>query len=120
MFANCLGVANAPTNEGTMDKDALLLAAWLHDAGKMEVYSMDGDNPRIDSERERRIGHPTISNQMFVEASRGRFPQEFTDLVSHCILSHHERPEWGAVVEPDTIEAHTLCRADFISSRTPD
>jgi len=120
VFANCLGVANAPTNEGTMDKDALLLAAWLHDAGKMEIYSMEEDEPRIDSEREKRIGHTIISNQMFLDASKGRFPREFNDLVSHCILSHHERREWGAAVEPATIEAHILCRADFISSRTPD
>ena len=120
VFANCLGVANAPTNAGAIDSDALFLASWLHDAGKMDVYSMEGESPRIDSEREKRIGHTTISNQMFLEASRGRFPQAFIDLVSHCILSHHEKPEWGAVVAPDTIEAHILCRADFISSRTPD
>ena len=120
VFANCMAVANAPTNADKINKDALLLAAWLHDAGKMETYSMEEDAPRIDSERENRIGHTIISNQMFIEASKGRFPKEFTDLVSHCILSHHERREWGAAVEPATIEAHILCRADFISSRMPD
>jgi response regulator RpfG family c-di-GMP phosphodiesterase len=121
VFANCVGVAGAPTSSDRINTDALYLAAWLHDAGKMEVYRMEGDAPKIDSDKERKIGHPTISNQMFREAAKAHgLDAEFIDAVSHCILSHHERRKWGAVVEPDTIEAHILCRADFISSRMPD
>lgn len=121
VFANCVGIAQAPTSEGKINTDALYLAAWMHDAGKMDVYIMDGDAPRIDSEKERMIGHPTISNQMFREAAKAHgLDPKFMDEVSHCILSHHERRKWGAVVDPETIEAHILCRADFISSRMPD
>ena len=120
VFANCVGVANAPTSAGKVEADALYLAAWLHDAGKMEIYRMEGDSPRIDSDRESMIGHTAISNQMFLEAAKGRFPKEFVDLVSHCILSHHGRKEWGAPVEPATVEAHILVGCDKISSRMPD
>lgn len=118
----CLSILESPMNCGrTADRDALLLAAWMHDTGKMETYRMEGDTPAIDGELEDRVGHPTISNLMFSElASKKGLPAKFSNLVSHCILSHHERREWGAVVEPQTIEAHILCRADFISSRMPD
>lgn len=121
VFANCVGVANAPTNADKIDTDVLYLSAWMHDMGKMEVYRMEGDEIKIDSEKERRIGHITISNQMFTEAAtKYGLDKDLICAVSHCILSHHERREWGAATEPDTIEAHILCRADFISSRMPD
>lgn len=124
VFGNCVAIFNNPCNasyERKIDKDALMLAAWFHDAGKMEIYWMEGDVPNMDSERESAIGHTTISNQIFLKASEGcGFDPRFVDLVSHCILSHHQIKEWGAVVEPMTVEANILCRADFISSRMPD
>jgi hypothetical protein len=124
VFSLCKGVVDAPMNaldEGWVDSDVLYMAAWFHDAGKMDVYKMEGDSPKIDSDMERRVGHPTISNQMFTKAAQDfGLSSEFITAVSHCILSHHDRKEWGAVVEPDTIEAKILCRADYISSRKPD
>jgi HD domain len=122
VFCNCVGIVNSPMNEfygEQIDSDALYLAAWLHDMGKIKIYSMEGDQPKIDSEMENRIGHTTLSDRLFLGSVTG-LNEQFVDLVSHCILSHHERPEWGAVVVPSTVEAHILCRADFISSRMPD
>jgi len=82
---------------------------------------MEGEQPKMNSEKENRIGHPTISDRMFLKAAEERgFKEEFVDLVSHCILSHHEKPKWGAVVVPATKEAHILCKADYISSRNKD
>lgn len=117
----CLSILQSPMcRRDALDGDALLLAAWMHDAGKMDTYRMEGETPTIDGELEDRVGHPTISNLMFSELARKNgLDETFRALVSHCILSHHERREWGAVVEPQTIEAHVLCRADFISSRMP-
>jgi 23S rRNA maturation-related 3'-5' exoribonuclease YhaM len=125
VFCNCLGIARSAMNEfyEPLNTDALLLAAWLHDAGKMDTYYMEGDQPKIDSEKENRIGHPTISDRMFLKAINQYMPgftDEFIDLVSHCILSHHEKPKWGAVVVPATKEAYILCKADYISSRNKD
>lgn len=124
VFSNCVGLANSPMsgfNKDCINTDALYLAAWFHDVGKMEIYSLDGDAPKIDSDKDKRIGHVVLSNQIFsASAERSGLDAAFVDLVSHCILSHHERREWGSPVEPMTIEAHILCRADFISSRMPD
>lgn len=122
VFCNCVGLSTSFMNEfyEPLNTDALYLAAWIHDAGKTEIYRMDGDQPRMDSEKERMIGHPTISDRMFIKAAEGRFDNDFMNLVSHCILSHHEKPKWGAVVVPATKEAHILCKADYISSRNKD
>lgn len=125
VFCNCVGMARSPMNEfhDSINTDALFLAAWLHDAGKMEVYYMEGEQPKMDREKENRIGHPTISDRMFLKAinySMPGFTDDFVDLVSHCILSHHDKPKWGAVVVPATNEAHILCKADYISSRNKD
>jgi hypothetical protein len=120
VFLNCVGLASNSMNMfyEPLETDALYLAAWLHDAGKMEIYYMDGDSPKMDSDREDRIGHPTISDRLFLRAVEGKgFSGEFVDLVSHCILSHHNRPKWGAVVRPATKEAQLLCQADWLSSR---
>lgn len=124
VFSNCVGIVNSPMGEfhkSQLNTDALYLAAWFHDMGKMDVYYMEEDMPKINSQKEDRIGHIVLSNQMFVSAVEDKgFAEDFVDLVSHCILSHHEKREWGSPVEPKTPEAQILCRADFISSRMPE
>jgi len=122
--SNCLSILESPMNRfyrDDLDSDALLLAAWFHDTGKMETYRMDGENPVLDAELEQKIGHTTISNLIFSDfARRNGLGGDFSRLVSHCILSHHGKRSWGAVVRPRTTEAKILCRADYISSRMPD
>lgn len=122
VFSLCHGMVNNPMREfDEVDSDVLYMAAWFHDAGKMEVYSIEGEVTRIDSEKESMIGHMTLSDRIFRKAAgEAGLDEDFMDKVSHCILSHHDRKEWGVVVEPHTIEAYILCRADFISSRMPD
>jgi 3'-5' exoribonuclease len=122
--SNCLSILESPMNQfyrEDLDSDVLLLAAWFHDTGKMETYRMEGENPVLDAELEQKIGHPTISNLIFSDfARRNGLGGYFSRLVSHCILSHHGKRAWGAVVRPRTTEAKILCRADYISSRMPD
>lgn len=123
VFCNCFGIASSPMNEfyDRIDTDSLYLAAWLHDAGKMEIYSMDGDVPVIDSNRENMFGHIVLGDRIFRrEAEEAGLESILIDAVSHCILSHHQTKEWGSAVVPLTIEAEILCRADYISSRMPD
>jgi 23S rRNA maturation-related 3'-5' exoribonuclease YhaM len=122
VFSLCHGFVNNMMMEfDSVDSDVLYMAAWFHDCGKMDVYSMDGDVPRIDSDRENMFGHITLGDRIFRrEAEAAGLDPKFIDAVSHCILSHHQTKEWGVVVEPMTIEANILCRADYISSRMPD
>jgi len=37
--------------------------------------------------------------------------------VSHCLLAHHGRKEWGSPVEPQTVEALILHQADLLSAQ---
>jgi len=122
VFSNSYGIVNSLCNKkfygSQVDSDSLYLSSWLHDAGKMEVYYLENETPKMDFDKEDLIGHSTISNLMFVEAARKYgLDNEFVYKVSHNILSHHRRKEWGAVVEPETVEAHILCDSDLISSR---
>lgn len=125
VFEICVRLLDSPAHRfrsKPLDSDALYLAAWLHDAGKMDVYSMEGEQANIDSKKETLIGHITISNLMFVKAAVkfGGFDDEFMEKISHCILSHHGRRDWEAVVEPKIPEAHILHSADMISSKMWD
>ena len=68
----CLSIVESPVNKrrnAGIDLDALLLAAWFHDTGKIETYSMEGDGCAIDSELENMVGHITLSNLKFSEFS---------------------------------------------------
>jgi len=122
VFSNSYAIVNSFCNkkfyESQVDSDSLYLSSWLHDAGKMEIYYLENNVPKMDFEKENLIGHSTISNLMFVEAAKKYgLNSDFIYKVSHNILSHHRRKEWGAVVEPETTEAHILCDSDLISSR---
>lgn len=125
VFSNCYSIVNSSCNKEfyskDLDLDVLYLSAWLHDLGKIDVYYLDGDVAKMNTEKENLIGHPTISNNYFIKsASEFGLEKDFADKVSHCILSHHRRRKWGAVVKPQTKEAEILCNADLISSRISD
>lgn len=122
VFSRCVGMSLAPMADfDLVDTDVLYMAAWFHDVGKMDVYWMEGDNPRMNSDKESMTGHITLSDRMFRRAAESfGLDSDFVEAVSHCILSHHDRLEWGSVVVPQTIEAKILCRMDYISSRMPD
>jgi HD superfamily phosphodiesterase len=125
VFSNCYSIVNSACNKkfylNNLDLDALYLSAWLHDLGKIDIYFLDGDVAKMDPEKENLIGHPTISNNYFIEsANKFGLEKDFINKVSHCILSHHRKPKWGAVIRPQTKEAEILCNADLISSRISD
>ena len=43
--------------------------------------------------------------------------QKFVDDVSHCILAHHGRLEWGSPVEPQNLIAFAIHAYDMVSSK---
>jgi len=56
----------------------------------------------------------TARHNMVLE---GAIDEDIIAKVGHCILSHHGRKDWGAIVEPQTKEALILHQADMLSSR---
>jgi 3'-5' exoribonuclease len=97
--------------------DLLTAGALLHDIGKLEelqydlstVYTRDGNL----------VGHVTLG-AMMVRSAMGSIP-DFPDVlrtqIEHMVLSHHGHKEFGAPVEPMTIEAMILSAADDLDAK---
>lgn len=94
----------------------VLLAGLFHDFGKCAEY--DTDNGNALTEHFFLQGHPFIGANELVEFLK-TFDLKFTprerELMSHAVLAHHGRLEWGAPVLPATMEAFILAHLDNLS-----
>lgn len=64
------------------------------------------------------IGHVTGGAMLFhMNAMNLGLPFEFVMKVTHIMLAHHGRREWGSAVEPKTPEAWILHAADMLSAQ---
>lgn len=100
------------------EPDAVLLTAVLwHDYMKTRDYELVGETV-VKTEYRKRVGHVAGSFAAFyMHAAELHAEIGFVDEVSHCLLSHHGRKEWGSPVEPMTANAFILHAADMMSSR---
>ena len=104
-----------------VDRDLVVLGAFLHDLGKTFelswvrgfAYTEDGDL----------IGHIVRGAMLIedkvaeIEMSGGQPPSpEQVRHLQHLILSHHERPEYGAAKAPRTPEAQLLSLIDRLDA----
>jgi 3'-5' exoribonuclease len=99
------------------DADLLVIGALLHDVGKLQeleyatttTYSRDGNL----------IGHVTLGALMLHEACRAipGFPDALRTEITHLIVSHHGAKEFGAPVEPMTVEAFILAMVDDLDAK---
>jgi len=118
--------------------DIILAAALWHDLMKIDEY-IDVDrgvcetlNTRHapyghygawvkDHRRTAMFGHHEHIIAGVTEFQKSAFLNSVgTDLiheVTHCLLAHHGRKEWGSPVEPQTVEALILSQADLLSAR---
>ena len=107
--------------EVTIDRGILMLGAFLHDIGKTSeldwsrgfTYTREGDL----------IGHLVLGAGLIEEkvaeaAIAGAPPIEPAQVqhLLHLVLSHHERPEYGAARPPLTPEADVLCLIDRLDA----
>lgn len=102
------------------DSDLILAGALLHDIGKLESYRWDGLLDYTDAGR--LLGHVALGALMFDRRIREQ-PQppcsaQECRLITHFILSHHGKLEWGSPVPPMTLEAEVLHWADNASAKT--
>lgn len=102
------------------DTDLILAGALLHDIGKLESYRWDGLLDYTDAGR--LVGHVVLGTLMFDRRIREQAqppcsPHEHR-LITHFILSHHGKLEWGSPVPPMTLEAEVLHWADNASAKT--
>jgi 3'-5' exoribonuclease len=107
--------------EVEVDRDLVLLGAFLHDLGKTEEldwsrgfsYTRDGNL----------VGH-IVRGAVMIEdkaseaelAGGDPIDPDLLHHLQHLVLSHHERPEYGAAKRPLTPEAHVLCLIDRLDA----
>jgi 3'-5' exoribonuclease len=99
------------------NKDLLTAGALLHDIGKLEELSYDRSTSY--SREGNLVGHVTLGVMMVRAAINAvpDFPALLRTQIEHMILSHHGHKEFGAPVEPMTIEAMILSAADDLDAK---
>lgn len=100
-----------------VDRDLLISGAILHDIGKIREYRW---TTFIDySDEGRLIGHVVIGDRMVSELMDRieGFPEELRKKLSHLVLSHHGKKEYGSPVVPMTTEAIILYYADEMDAK---
>jgi 3'-5' exoribonuclease len=103
------------------DRDMLVIsvAAILHDRNKIFEYEFvqkDGKEVIIDTSYKKLIYHvPGSWNYFMEQGAKHNIPVDIAAEISHCMLAHHGRKEFGSPVEPATKLAHILHAADMLS-----
>ena len=95
-----------------VNRDLLIAGAMLHDVGKLQ--ELESGLVVTYTDAGSLYGH-TLLGANFLEdkiAAIDDFPSQLRDGILHIIISHLGRREWGAVVEPMTLEAFLMHAAD--------
>ena len=98
-------------------KDIAILAAKLHDIGKIEEYFVDG--PFSTTLRGEMEGHIVIGVTMIEEAFKAGgdiYSEDFKQRVKGCIVQHHGKVEYGSPKPPNTEEAFIVHYADYMDA----
>ncbi len=105
-----------------LDQELLMFGALLHDLGKTDELSGDGEISYTD--RGQMVGHIVIGIQMLddkiasLESQSGeRFPGELRLHLEHMIVSHHGQLEFGSPKLPVTLEAVALHHLDNLDAK---
>lgn len=104
-------------NEYDANADLVVAGALLHDIGKLEELDYA---PTTSYTREGNlVGHVTLGVLMVRDACDAipGFPDALRTEITHLILSHHGDRQYGAPVEPMTIEAMILASIDDLDSK---
>ncbi len=99
------------------DQDLLTAGALLHDIGKLQ--ELEYDRATSYTRDGNLVGHVTLGTIMVraAVADIPEFPDVLRTQVEHLIVSHHGHKEFGAPVEPMTIEAIILSAVDDLDAK---
>ncbi|MFZ0661998.1 MAG: HD domain-containing protein [Acidobacteriaceae bacterium] len=116
-IVSLLGICELAAKHYPVNRDLLLTGAVLHDIGKLKElrwgtsfdYTLEGQL----------LGHITIGVRMIEQkmAALPDFPPELRVLVSHLVLSHHGRYEFGSPKLPMIPEAVLLHYLDDMDAK---
>ena len=99
------------------NQDLLTAGALLHDIGKLD--ELEYDRTTSYTREGNLVGHVTLGVMMAraTMAAIPDFPDVLRTQIEHLIVSHHGHREFGAPVEPMTIEAMILSAADDLDAK---
>lgn len=116
-----IAVAIAP-NYPQLDVDMLLLGVFLHDLGKVDELSYDGELSYTDSGQ--LLGHlvqgaaELEKRAQRIERESGEaVPEEILLRLQHMVISHHGVLEHGSPKVPMTLEAIVLAHIDDLDAK---
>lgn len=98
-------------------KELAILAAKLHDIGKIEEYDVNG--PFSVAMRGEMEGHIVIGITMLEEAFKKGgdiYSEDFKNRIKGCVVQHHGKVEYGSPKIPNTEEAFIVHYADFVDA----
>jgi 3'-5' exoribonuclease len=105
-----------------IDRDALLMGAFLHDIGKLRELTYERDLSYSDEGQ--LIGHLIIGVDILERKVRETeklsgeaFPEQLLLRLKHMIVSHHGEYEFGSPKLPMTLEAIALHYLDNLDSK---
>lgn len=100
-----------------LKKDLLVSAALLHDVGKVREFSAFPENDYTDEGN--LLGHIVMGYEMVNEKAAviDGFPRSLLSELSHCILAHHGKLEYGSPKKPALMEAVALNYADDLDAK---
>lgn len=103
---------------GKADAACMTIAAAIHDIGKVEELSSNEYGVAEYEAAGNLFGHTQLGIKLFLEETEkcSIVPGQVQDVL-HCLASHHGKTEWGALVEPKTLEAKAVAAVDYIDSR---
>ena len=100
--------------------DEIVVSILYHDWGKTLEYDHKEPNSKGNwnvTKYYRTHGHIFMSANRFInDAIRYGVPTDVTMNISHNILAHHLKREWGSPVTPQTPEARIVSACDLISA----
>jgi len=113
-----LADAFCAASPGSLDRDLLLVGAFLHDVGKVEELGLTSAVEYTDAGR--LVGHLVLGCLMIRERTRNLpvVSERTLQLVLHLVLSHHGKREYGSPVLPATPEALALHHLDNFDAKT--
>lgn len=102
----------------SVDMQLLLAAIALHDIGKLrELYTDKVGNTSYTTDGQL-LGHSVLGIKMIDEVDNlQRFDDNEITNLKHCIAAHHGSKEFGAIVVPQTIEAHIVHCLDSLDAK---
>ena len=100
-----------------VDRDIVIASILFHDVGKLQELEMNAAGAGSYT-RMAMLGHIYIGASMVEDFyKKGMISMEQYLMITHCILSHHGKKEWGSPVEPMTQEALIVHMVDNLDAQ---